>query len=116
MATDFDPGGILELINLNVLMGSVGIFISSCELRFYTRTIVYGVKFGPSGSFNIEKFNRFVGDWEAVMFSGTMEQTTNTLNSFSPFIGIDEIMVYWGSLAIPPEPPITDFGPIVLPV
>lgn len=113
---DADPGGILELYNLNVLMGTTGFFVGHCDLRFYTRTIVYGVKFGPSGAFNIEKFNRFIGEWESVMFSGTMDQTTSALNSFSPFIGIDDINYFWGGFALPPEPPITDFGPIVLPV
>lgn len=111
-----DPGGILELNNLNILMGTTGFFVGGCDLRFYTRTIVYGVKFGPSGAFNIEKFNRFVGDWEAVMFSGTMEQTTDTLNSFSPFIGIDDIMYYWGGFTLPPPPPITDSLDIFNPV
>ncbi len=103
-----DPGGFLELINLNTLMGMVG-FLIGCELRFYTRTIVYAVKFGPSGAFSIEKFNRFVGEWESVMFSGTMPQTTNTLNSFGPFITGDEIVTYWGGIKIPPEPPEVGF-------
>lgn len=107
--------GILELFNLNEQMGMVGILVEN-DLRFYTRTIVYGVGFGPSGSFNIEKYNRFVGDWQSVMFSGTMEQTTSALNSFGPFISLDEVHVYWGGTAIPPEPPITNFGQVFYPV
>lgn len=111
-----DPGGILELNNLNVLMGMVGVFVGGCELNFYTRVLVYSVKFGPNGSFNIEKYNKFVGYWESVMFSGTMPQTTQTLNSFGPFLNHDEILAYWGSLKIPTEPPISDFGPVYIPV
>jgi hypothetical protein len=107
--------GILELFLLNEQMGMVGILVDS-ELRFYTRTIVYSVGFGPSGAYGMEKFNRFVNDWQSVMFSGTLEQTTNTLNQFGPFIGLDEVMEYWGGLTIPPPPPITNFGPIFYPV
>ena len=114
--TCMDNGGMLELANLNTLMGMMGIFIGGCDLRFYTHAIVYGVKFGPSGAFNIERFNRFVGEWESVMFSGTMPQTTAALNSFGPFLTVDEIVAFWGGFAIPPEPPISDFGPIFLPV
>jgi hypothetical protein len=108
-----DPGGVLELNNLNVLMGMVGIFIG-CELNFYTRVLIYSVKFGPSGAFNIEKFNKFVGYWEPVMFSGTMPQTTTTLNDFGPFLNHSEILMYWSGVKIPPEPPIGDFGPTVV--
>jgi hypothetical protein len=108
-----DPGGVLELNNLNVLMGMVGIFIG-CELNFYTRVLIYSVKFGPSGAFNIEKFNKFVGYWEPVMFSGTMPQTTTTLNDFGPFLNHSEILAYWSGVKIPPEPPIGDFGPTVV--
>ena len=103
-----DNGGILELNLLNTQMGMVGIS-TGCEVRYYTRTIVYGVKFGPSGAFSIEKINRFIGSWEDVMFSGTLNQTTSALNSFGPFISLDEIMVYWGGLSLPPEPPNTNF-------
>jgi hypothetical protein len=111
-----DSGGILELINLNEQMGMTGVLIGGCDLRFYTRVLVYGVKFGPSGAFNIEKFNRFVGEWESVMFSGTMPQTTNTLNLFGPFLTQEEIITYWGGFKLPPEPPISDFGSIDIPV
>lgn len=109
-------GGFLELELLNTQMGMVGIFVGVCDLRFYTRTIVYGLKFGPSGAFNMEKFNRFVGQWESVMFSGTLTQTTGALNSFGPFLSLDEVVTYWGGLGLPPEPPISDFGPIFDPV
>jgi len=105
-----DNGGILELFNLNEQMGMIGIFLGGCDLRFYTRTLVYGVKFGPSGAFNIEKFNRFLGYWESVMFSGTMPQTTNTLNQFGPFLTYDEIITYWGGLTLPPESPDVGFS------
>ncbi len=111
-----DIGPALELNNLNVLMGMMGVFLGGCDLLFYTRVLVYSVKFGPSGSFNIEKYNRFVGVWEPVMFSGTMEQTTNSLNSFGPFLTVDEIVAYWGGFKLPPEPPITDSLEIFMPV
>jgi len=111
-----DIGPALELNNLNILMGMKGIFLGGCDLFFYTRVLVYSVRFGPSGAFNIEKFNRFIGFWEAVMFSGTMQQTTDTLNSFGPFLDTDEILASWGGFKIPPEPPITDFLDIPMPV
>lgn len=104
-----DNSGILELINLNEQMGMVGVFIGGCDLRFYTRVLVYGVKFGPSGPFMIEKFNRFVGEWESVMFGGTMPQTTSALNSFGPFLTQDEILTYWGGFTLPPEVPSANF-------
>lgn len=107
---DIGIGPTLELNNLNTLMGMMGVFVGGCDLRFYTRVLVYGVKFGPSGAFNIEKFNRFIGKWESVMFSGTMPQTTNTLNQFGPFLTNNEIIAYWGGLTLPPEPPIIDFS------
>lgn len=103
-----DIGPALELNNLNIQMGMMGIYLGGCQLYFYSRVIVYAVTFGPSGSFSIEKFNRFVGVWEAVMFSGTMEQTTNSLNSFGPFLTVDEVMAYWGGFKLPPEPNITE--------
>lgn len=97
-------GSLLELKLLNSQMGNQGIIVGA-DLRFYTRTLAYGVGFGPNGSFNMEKFNKFLGFWEDVMFSGTLEQTVNTLNNFGPFLSGSDITTYWADVVIPPEAP-----------
>lgn len=105
-----DPGGQLELHNLNILMGSIGIS-KGCELIFYTHVMAYAVTFGPSGSFQIERYNRFLGFWEMVMFSGTMPQTTSALNSYGPFLTPAQAAVVWANTFLPPEPPFSGFLP-----
>jgi len=116
MSGPLPPSPILELIVLNQQMNNAGIFVGGCDLRFYSYNIVYAVKFGPSGAFNIEQFNKFVGSWQLVMFSGTLLQTTNTLNSFGPFLTFDQVIAYWGGFKVPPEPPAVNFEEIFQPV
>ena len=111
-----NPSPVWEIVLLNREMNEVGIHLNTCELRFYTYNIVYAVKFGPSGAFNIEKFSRFFGQWELVCFSGTLNQTTTTLNSFGPFLTWEQVIQYWGGLELPPEPLATDFEEIEMPV
>ena len=106
--------GLLELTLLNQRMNGAGILVN-CDLRFYTHVLVHSVGFGPSGSYNMEKFNRFLGYWESVMFSGTITQVENTLNQFGPFLTPAEIDQIWGGLKIPPENPEVDnfiFNPV----
>lgn len=100
--------GLLELSLLNQQMNNAGIFVG-CELRFYTGVLVYAVKFGPSGAYNMERFNRFLGYWESIMFSGTITQAANTLNQLAPFLTPAQIDQVWGGLRIPPEPPNEGF-------
>ncbi len=100
--------GLLELYNLNTAMNNTGV-LAGCDLRFYTRTLVYGVTFGPTGAYAMERFNRFLGYWEDIQFSGTYHQTINTLNQFGPFLTAVEINQLWGGLNIPPEDPNPGF-------
>lgn len=97
------PSG-LELHNLNVKMGMKGIPVGS-ELRFYSYNLLYAVTFGDPGAFGIEKFNKFLGYWESVQFSGTFQETANTLNKFQPFLDVAQINQYWAGVPIPPENP-----------
>ena len=94
--------GTLELELLNTYMGMTGILFPG-QLRFYTRVSIYGVTFGPSGAYMIERFNRFLGNWEDVMFSGTLGESTNALNQFGPFLTLSEANEIWGGINIPPE-------------
>ncbi len=95
------PSG-LELYNLNVQMGMKGILVGG-ELRFYTRALLYGVTFGPYGSYGIERFNKSLGYWENVQFSGTFKETDTSLNMFGPFLDVDQINEFWAGIHIPPE-------------
>jgi hypothetical protein len=105
--------GLLELNSLNSAMNLQGVFVG-CTLRFYTQVLVYAVGFGAGGAFNIERYNRFLGYWEQLQFSGTIRQTINTLNMVGPFITAAQIDQLWGGLGLPPEPPIE--GPFFDPV
>lgn len=97
-----DAAGLLELQLLNVQMGMMGISDGGCGLFFYTYVIVYNVNFGPSGAYNIQSFDKFQGVWNPVMFSGVLYQTTGALNSYGPFLTVDQIPIFWNNVKLPP--------------
>lgn len=100
-----DAGGILELQLLNVQMGMVGVFDGGCGLFFYTHVLAYNVSFGPSGAYQIQVFDKFLGVWNLVMFSGVLYQTTAALNSYGPFLPVDQIPLFWNNVKLPPTNP-----------
>lgn len=97
-------GSLLELELLNTEMGGQGIFVGN-ELRFYTRVLLYAVTFGPYGSFNVERFNRYLGYWEDVEFGGTLKNTVDILNLFGPYLSSSDVDTIWADVKIPPETP-----------
>lgn len=97
-----DPGGAFELQTLNIQMGMVGVSDGGCGLFFYTRVLAYNVTFGPSGAYQMQVFDKFLGVWNLIMFSGVLYQTTAALNSYGPFLPIDEIPIFWNNVKLPP--------------
>ena len=95
-------GGVLELQLLNVQMGMMGV-TDGCGLNFYTYSIVYNVVFGPSHAYQIQQFNKHLGEWEVNMFSGVLYQTTGALNSYGPFLPLDQIPVFWNNVVLSPN-------------
>ena len=104
--------GLLELSLLNTQMSDQGI-LSGCGLNFYTYSYAYNVTFGPFGSFQIERYNKFLEFWELVLFSGTLDETTQSLNMYGPFLILPYINAIWGSIVLPPVNPS---GGIINPV
>jgi hypothetical protein len=106
-------GGCLELGTLNRAMNYQGLQVGN-ELRFYTMVLLYAVTFGPNGAYMMERYNKFLGYWEDVQFSGTYKETITTLGLLGPFLPKNEITQFWDNVVIPPEPP--ELGPIFYPV
>lgn len=106
-----DSGGILELQLLNVEMGMLGVFDGGCGLFFYTHVLAYNVTFGPSGAYQIQMFDKFLGVWTLIMFSGVLDQTTAALNSYGPFLPLDQIPMFWNNVKLPPVSPNSGFLP-----
>lgn len=89
-----------ELVLLNQNMNNQGKPYGQHRLVFFTPALAHRVDFADnlvSARFLIARLNRFHPEykWEVILANGTMEDAVTTLNTFGPFLPLNQIDTFW---------------------